>query len=56
MTIDAIDKLLREYEKNAKDINTAEYLKLYQLRQELAEDEPKEITVSWVESPESDAE
>jgi hypothetical protein len=33
-----------------RDLNVAEYLKLSELLDELEEDEPKEITVQWIES------
>ncbi|HLH19240.1 MAG TPA: hypothetical protein VKX45_18605 [Bryobacteraceae bacterium] len=36
------------------DITLAEYVKLLQISQELAESTPKEVTVSWVDGPKSD--
>ncbi len=44
-------KLMQE---DAGDITLAEYVKLLQISQELAENTPKEVTVSWVEGPKSD--
>jgi hypothetical protein len=56
-TRDAIEAALREFEeklsKKEVSISTAEYMKLLQLSQELAEEEPKEIKVEWVEPPAS---
>jgi hypothetical protein len=58
-TKDAIEKALTTFEKNlqneaeAKKLTMAEYIKLLQLSQELAEDEPKEIKVEWIEAPKS---
>jgi hypothetical protein len=54
---EAIEAALKEFEdkltKKEVTISTAEYMKLLQLSQELAEDEPKEIKVEWVEAPKS---
>ena len=53
-TKEAIQSALEEFEKKLSEkqvsISMAEYMKLLQLSQELTEDEPKEITVQWVES------
>jgi hypothetical protein len=57
-TKDAITKALQAFEQDLTDeqgkkLTMAEYIKLLQLSQELAEDEPKEIKVEWVEAPKS---
>jgi hypothetical protein len=57
-TRDAIRQALQAFEKGltdaeAKKLTMAEYIKLLQLSQELAEDEPKEIKVEWIEAPKS---
>jgi hypothetical protein len=53
-TKDAIETALQTFEKQmgAKEfkLSLAEYVKLLQLKQELAEDEIREIRVSWVET------
>jgi hypothetical protein len=54
-TRSAIQKALDAFEAHLREEGTklsmAEYIKLLQLSQELADDEPKEITVRWVETP-----
>jgi hypothetical protein len=56
-TRDAIQTALDEFEQKMTNkqvsISMAEYLKLLQLSQELADDEPKEIKVEWIEPPAS---
>lgn len=56
-TKDAIHTALEAFEstmaENGKKLTMAEYIKLLQLSQELADEEPKEIKVEWVEAPKS---
>jgi hypothetical protein len=56
-TKDAIQAALDGFEEKLTNkqvsISMAEYMKLLQLSQELAEDEPKEIKVEWIEPPAS---
>ncbi len=53
-TKEAIEAALQKFEERMKDPNfklsLAEYVKLLQLRQELAEEDIREIKVSWVET------
>lgn len=55
-TKQAIEAALETFEKGMQEagfkLSLAEYVKLLQLKQELAEDETREITVSWVETAE----
>jgi hypothetical protein len=48
-----VEKLLKNVEKKlgSKDAKAtlADYIRLVQLQQELEEEEPKDITVTWVE-------
>ena len=48
-----VDKLLKNVEKKlaGKDVKATlgDYIKLVQLQSELEEEEPKDITVTWVE-------
>lgn len=56
-TKDTIDETLKAFEakmsNKAEQLSMAEYIKLLQISQELADDEPKEIKVEWVEAPKS---
>ncbi len=53
-----VKKALKSFEKRlANDdvkLTTAEYLKLLQMEQELEQDTPKAIEVTWVEPSQSD--
>ncbi len=53
-TKEAIETALQQFEDRMKEPNfklsLAEYVKLLQLRQELAEEDIREIKVSWVET------
>ncbi|MBZ5581818.1 MAG: hypothetical protein LAQ30_06365 [Acidobacteriia bacterium] len=53
-----VKKALKSFEKRlASDdlkLTTAEYLKLLQMEQELEQESPKAIEVTWVEAKESD--
>lgn len=48
----ALDQFENQMHKPDFKLSLAEYVKLLQLKQELAEDEIKEIEVSWVETAE----
>jgi hypothetical protein len=48
----AIGAFEKRLEADELKLTTAEYLKLLQLEQEIREDSPREIKVTWVETPE----
>jgi hypothetical protein len=54
-TKEAIETALRQFEEsllnNQVDLTLGEYIKLLQLAHEIEDDEPKEITVQWIETP-----
>ncbi len=55
-----VAKALQSFERKLSDddlkLTTAEYLKLLQMEQELTQESPKEITVTWVEPSKTSAE
>lgn len=46
----ALQKFETEMENGGMKLSLAEYVKLLQLRQDLADDDIREIKVSWVET------
>lgn len=59
-TTEVVGELLKKVEQTLKEgdvkATLAEYIRLVQLQKELEEDEPKEITVTWVEPTETKSE
>jgi hypothetical protein len=56
---DLVDRMIEDFEKRLDKgevkLTVGDFVRLIQLRQDIHEEEPKEIRVTWVEPPEKES-